>query len=446
MAPALTWARRLALLPLAAMLAACELLPDWIGDAEDPPLPGERISVLSLQDTLEPDPRIADLEVRLPRPWRNPDWPQAGGFPNHAMHHLELPDDLATAWEVSVGEGSSSLLRLLAPPIVAGGRVFVMDAESRISAIDANTGERLWRANATPKGEDDGALGGGLALDGGVLFVSTGYGDVYALEAETGRVYWERRVGVPMRAPPTAADGRVFVVTYDNQMFALAADDGRVLWNHVGIPEDAGLIGGAAPAVDGDIVVVPYTSGELFALRVENGRVVWSDQLVKAARFTPLAALSDIRGKPVVDRGRVIAISHSGRMAAIDLRTGERIWDRDITGVETPWVSGDFIYVVTTQAELLCLSRRDGRIRWVAQLQRFEDEEDREDPIQWSGPVLVSDRLVLVSSHGRAVSVSPYSGEVLGEMNLPAASFIAPVVADGTLYILSDDAELIALR
>ena len=81
--------------------------------------------------------------------------------------------------------------------------------------------------------------------------------------------------------------------------------------------------------------------------------MVWSDQLVKAARFTPLAALSDIRGKPVVDRGRVIAISHSGRMAAIDLRTGERIWDRDITGVETPWVSGDFIYVVTTQAELL---------------------------------------------------------------------------------------------
>ncbi len=193
-------------------------------------------------------------------------------------------------------------------------------------------------------------------------------------------------------------------------------------------------------------MVVPYTSGELFALRVENGRVLWSDQLIRSARLTPLSALSEIRGGPVIDRGLVIAISHSGRLAAVDLRTGQRSWDRDIEGIETPWVAGDFIYLVTMQAEVVCLSRSGGRIRWVTPLQRFEDPDDREGPIHWSGPVLVSDRLVLTSSHGRAVAISPYTGQLLGQIKLPEDVALPPVVADGSVYVLTKDADLVAYR
>jgi outer membrane protein assembly factor BamB len=174
--------------------------------------------------------------------------------------------------------------------------------------------------------------------------------------------------------------------------------------------------------------------------------VVWGDQLVRQARFTPLASLSDIRGRPVIDRGRVFAISYSGRLAAIDLRTGERVWERDVAGAEAPWVAGDFIFLVTIQAEVVCLSRADGRIRWVTQLQQYENEKRKEDPVLWSGPVLVSDRLVLASSHGEAVSISPYSGEVLGQIRLPDGVTIAPIVADGAMVLYTDDAELIALR
>ncbi|MFP6747192.1 MAG: PQQ-binding-like beta-propeller repeat protein, partial [Alphaproteobacteria bacterium] len=237
-----------------------------------------------------------------------------------------------------------------------------------------------------------------------------------------------------------------FVITYDNQFHALSAADGRTLWSHAGIPEDAGLIGAPSPAVGGGLVVVPYSSGELFALRLENGRTVWGDQLIRTRRLAPLSAMSEIRGSPVIDRGLVLAISFSGRIAAIDLRSGRRVWDRDIAGLETPWVAGDFIFLVTAQAKVVCLARKSGRIRWVAQLPRYEDEEEREDPIQWSGPVLVSDRLVLVSSEGYAVAMSPYSGRLLGRIELPEGVLIPPVVADGSIYILTDDGELIALR
>ena len=362
------------------------------------------------------------------------------------MHHPELGSTLSNVWEQDAGSGSSDDTRLLARPVVANGTIFTMDAESTVFAFNAAAGTPLWDVDLTPEHEDAGALGGGLAVDGSQLFVSTGYGDIFSLDTKTGKQQWKQSIGMPFRVAPAYAEGRIFAVSYDNQTIALASDDGRVLWRHSGISEDAGLVGGAVPAIDGGIVVVPYSSGELYGLRVENGRVIWQDQLIRTARFTPLAALGEIRGSPVIDRGLVFAVSHSGRMAAIDLRGGDRIWERDIEGVETPWVAGDFIFLVTTRAEVVCLSRRDGRVRWVTQLQRFEDEEDREGPIQWVGPVLGGDRLVLLSSNEEGVALSPYTGEVLGKIELSEAALVAPVVAQGTLYIITDNADLMALR
>jgi outer membrane protein assembly factor BamB len=431
---------------LAALTAGCDSLPDWLGEREDPPLPGERISVLSLDTSLEPDPRIADLQVRLPPPWRNVAWPQPGGVASNAMHHLELGDSLAAAWRISIGAGSSGAQRLGASPVIADGKLFVMDAQTNVAAYDVGSGEQLWRVGLRPRHEERGAHGGGVAFDRGRLFATTGYGDVFALDAADGKMFWKRNIGVPLRAAPTVADGRVFVISYDNQLSALNDADGELIWAHVGIPEDAGLVGNASAAVEGDIVIAPYSSGEIFAMRVENGRVLWSDQLIRVAGATALAALSDIRGRPVLDRGVVIAISHAGRMVAIDARTGERIWDLDIAGIETPWVAGDFVYVVTTSAEVVCVSRRDGRVRWVTQLQRFEDPEARDEPILWSGPILASDRLILTSSNGIAVAISPYDGHLLGQMELPDGVTVPPIIADGVLYVLTDDADLTAMR
>ena len=442
-------ARALALaVPLVAGLGACgDTLRTILGTEEDDPLPGERISILELQQALEPDPRIADLAVRLPSPYVNDEWPQAGGYPNHAMHHLEAGGELRRLWRASVGAGSDGDARLLASPVVAAGKVYVFDARGRLSAIDAESGKRLWRYSLTPEGEDDeSALGGGLAYADGSLYVANGFGEVMALDSGTGAVIWRRHIGVPVRAAPTVSGGRVFVVSYDNQLHALSAANGETLWNHVGLPGSAGLLGGASPAVEAGIVVAAYSSGELFALRVDNGRVAWSDELSRPARRTPLATLSDINGRPVIDRGRVFAISHSGRLAAIELRTGARIWERNIAGTESPWVAGDYVYLITTEAQVLCLSRRDGRIRWIRALERYEDEEDKEDVIHWAGPVLASNRLIVLSSHGLALSLSPYNGEVIGKIRLSDGAFLAPVVAGGTLYVLTDDGQLTAFR
>ena len=441
------------MLPRVALLAGCALLLSgcglgdmWFGGGEEDPLPGERISIMAFGQIIEEDPSITGREVRLPAPHVNDSWSQVGGNASHALYHLSLGDGSKILWRSDIGEGAGDDRRILAQPLVVGDRVYTMDARSTVTAFDTARGRQIWRVDVEEDYERAGYFGGGIAYDNGRLYVTTGFAMVFALDAGDGSILWSQSLPGPMRAAPTVDGGRVFAITLDNQIFALAADDGRRLWDHSGIQEIAHLIGAASPAVAGSTVIVPYSSGEIFSLLAETGRVLWSDGLSAINRVDPIADLAHIRGEPVIDRGLVLAISNSGRMVAIDLRRGARAWDVDLGGVQMPWVAGDYVYLVTNDAQLVCLTRRNGRVRWVRPLPRYEDVEDQEDPIQWFGPVLAGDRLILAGSHQVALSVSPYTGEELGYIDLPGAPAVAPVVAQDTLYVLTENATLLAIR
>ncbi|MGC2199491.1 MAG: PQQ-binding-like beta-propeller repeat protein [Stellaceae bacterium] len=409
-------------------------------------MPGERISVLSLDRQVEPDQDVAKIPITLPRPMVNPDWPEAGGYPNHAMQHLSLPDNITQAWKTNIGQGASRYSHVLSQPVIANGRVYAMDGAVEVSALDASNGSQIWKVDLKPEDERGNSFGGGVAFWNDRLYVSTGYAQILALDPADGRVIWRTPVAAPVRSGPTVSDGRIFAVTVDNELVVLSADDGRRLWNQNAIPETASLLGSASPAVEGEVVVAAYSSGELYALAVENGRPLWSDNFSNTRNVNAVSSLADIRGRPVLDRGRVFAASHSGRLAAIDMRSGERTWEKDFGSTHSPWVAGDYVYVLSNENELVCLTRNDGKIRWVRRLPSYENEKKRKDPMNWAGPVLGGDRLIVLSSAGDAVSVSPYTGEPLGRQEMPAGGYLGPVIADNSLYVLTDDATLSAYR
>jgi outer membrane protein assembly factor BamB len=425
------------------LLGGCDT---WFGAAEKPPLPGERISVLAHQRTLAPDSEALKEPVVLPPPRINPEWPQSGGYANHAMHHLEVADNIERVWSADIGSGVSSSEPRLPSPVIGDGRIYTMDSEHEVSAYDTESGKRLWRIDLADDEEDDDAIVGGIAYEQGRVYATTGFAKVVALEAATGKELWRRKIGLPMHSAPTVRGGRVFVITLDNTIHALSSYDGSTLWTFSAITETASLLGDASPAVDAGVVVAPFSSGELVALKAENGRVLWTDSLASRRRTDELASISQIRALPVIDRGRVFAISYGGVAAAIDLRTGRRNWDKEVGGLQTPWVAGRYVFLVTDEAELVCLSWGNGGVIWVTELGAYEDPEDLEDPILWTGPVLVGDRLIVAGSNGEAVTVSPYDGRLLGKLEMPDGVTVPPVVANGTLYILSDDAELVAFR
>ena len=219
------------------------------------------------------------------------------------------------------------------------------------------------------------------------------------------------------------------------------------MWEHLAITELATVIGATSPAVDSRMVVAGFNSGEVVALNSINGRVAWSDSLTsRATQITPLSELNAIVGRPVIDGDKVFAVSHGGRMVSIDMRTGERIWTADIGSIETPWVLGDFILVVTLDGQVVCLSSAQGRVRWVSQLPAFEDPDDREGRINWTGPVLASGKIYVASSTGELLALDPTNGEISERVDLGEPVNVPPVVADGTIYFLTDDGSLIARR
>jgi outer membrane protein assembly factor BamB len=427
---------------VALALAACG------GNKKDKTrLSGERISVMALEQKLAVDPVTADIQVHLPEPVVNLEWPQAGGYPNHAMYHLALDDSLSEVWHRKIAVGTHGNRRLMATPVVGNGTLFVLDADENVVAVDAETGKARWKISLGRGDEKrDSGFGGGIAYHQGRVFATTGFGYIVALDANDGRELWRQTAGVPFRGAPTVADGQVYAVTHDNQLYAYNEENGTYLWYHVGIAEDAGILGAASPAVQGQTVLAAYSSGELFAIRTANGGVAWQDALSRTGRLTPLSSINDIDGEPVIADDHVYAVSHGDRMVSIDLRTGARDWERNVSSIHTPWIAGDFIFLVTMDGDLVALYRPDGKVRWILPLQKYVNVEDAKHLISWSGPILAGNRLIVVSSHGYVVSVSPYTGQIISASRAADSLNIEPIVANKTLYVMDDGGTVYALR
>jgi outer membrane protein assembly factor BamB len=433
--------RGVVLLPVA--LGGCSTFDSWFSDTKEK-LPGKRVAVSNPHRGLTVDDNAGT--VVLPAPVANADWPQAGGLPSHAMGHLQAGDPLAPAWRAGIGEGGGFRSKITAQPVVAGGRVFTMDSDAVVTAYDIANGGRIWRLETQTEDDRSTNVGGGIAVDGEVLYAGTGRAEVLALEAATGNIRWRKAVSTPVRAAPTIAEGRIFVLTMDNQLQALAVDDGRRLWGHQATAPETSVLGLPAPAYADGLVVAGFGSGDLVALRAASGSVAWSDSLGATRGRNSLADLSAVRGLPVVADGRVYAGSLGGLTVALDLRTGRRLWEREIATGDTPWVAGDWLFMLATEGRAAAVSRADGRVAWVTQLPQFEDEEKKKDTIHWIGPVLAGGRLLLGSSNGLLVAVNPSTGEIAGQQNLSGPVATAPSVAGGTVYVVTDDATLVALR
>src|SRR3546814_404488 len=427
------------------LLGGCGLF-DGDGKPTTPTL-GKRIPVLSAETSIEVDPALADVAITLPPATANADWAQPGGNAAKSMGHVALGGSPARTWSVSIGQGSSKTARLAAAPVVANGKVFTIDSQATVRASSADNGGTLWQTRVTGDGGNEKALfGGGVSFSDGRIYATNGLGFAAALDAETGAVIWKVRPGGPLRGAPTIANDNVYVVTQDNQLFALNPADGSIRWTEAGTVELAGVFGSATPAAAQGTVVAGYSSGELTAYRYENGRVVWQDALARTSISTSVSSLSDIDADPVIDNERVYAIGPGGRMVALALNTGQRLWEINIARISTPWVAGEWIFVVTDQGQLLAVVRSSGRVKWMTQLPSWPDEEDQKGGLCWVGPVRAGERLILASWDGRIVNVSPYDGSIQSTVATKMPVTLPLVVAGSTLYILHDKGQLTAWR
>lgn len=446
-----------AVLAAAAALSGCSTV-QRVGDAvwpfgggdnearETAPQDG-RVSILTFEQQLAPDPSLQSRPIVPPAQTALANWAQPGGEPDNSPPNATGSASLDQAFRTNLGAGSDSHVRLAAPPVIADGRLYFLDAETRVRAVDATNGREIWSERLRPsEGEDRHASGGGVAVAGGRVFVTTGFGFVVALDAANGSQTWRYEGRTPFTTAPTAAGGRVYATTSDSELIALDANSGEVQWTFQSIAETARILSASSIAASEDTVIAPFASGEIVALLAANGRRVWTDSLSRTGRLTSLSAINDIAGRPVVDGGVAYAASHSGVLAAIDIRSGQRVWSRAFASTQTPFVAGDVLYAVSVDGELCAFDRATGNVYWVRQLRRYEDEEDRKGRVAWTGPIMVGGKLILASSLGEIVAVAPETGVIAATADADQPVFIPPVTANGLIYFVTDDARLIALR
>ena len=412
------------------------------------PVLGERIPVLTAETDAQLDLATAAMPMTLPDPVANTEWSQSGGNASKSMGQLALGTALGNAFTVQAGRGSSLTARLASSPIVANGRVYTIDTLGAVRAFDGRTGALLW-ASQTPyddRNNTPSLYGGGLAYDSGRIFATNGVGWVSALAESSGGILWKVRPGGPLRGAPTVANGALYVMSQDNQIYSLKEEDGSSNWSQAASLEIAGVFGSASPAVGAGTVVAGFSSGELNAYRYENGRQVWQDTLQRSSIRTSVSSLSDIDADPVIDNGQVFAVGGGGRMVALDLVSGQRQWELNIAGIATPWVAGDWIFVVTDDAKLLCLNRLNGHVRWINQLPEFEHPKSKKGEIDYAGPILAGGRLIVVGSNGVLINIDPTTGSFQSQTNVGAGISVPPVVANSTLYVYDDAGRLHAFR
>ncbi len=411
---------------------------------------GERIDVIREDTSLAPDYATGEVKIKLPAPYVNNKWTQNGDNSMHLIGHLEAKTKLKKLWSKSFGKGSSKRDYLIASPIAEYGAVFAVDAEGIVTARRQDNGKQIWKKRLKSRNKEERGIalkGAGLAEFNKKIYATTGFGSVFCLNMTDGKEIWRQDLDMPIRIAPSINAGRILVQSFDNTLTALDADNGSILWKNQTESEATTLVGGATPAYspENDVVIAAFSNGELQAYKASTGTPLWTDLLVSHKRTNSLAQISAIKANPVIDGGKVFAIGYNSVLTAIDLRTGSRIWERETGGTNQPWVAGNYLYVLTNDFDLLALDKNDGKIIWNTAIPKGDDS-DAKNGVFGSGPVLVSDRLLVATSNGYIFSVSPYTGEILGYVSADEGIELAPIVVDGMAIFTTNDAELIAYK
>jgi outer membrane protein assembly factor BamB len=431
--------RRAALLmPLA--LGGCSWF-DWLTDEQKKPVPGNRLPVLAAARGM----RIDSIEpVALPPIETNPAWMQYGGVVSHVGGNLA--GGLTKVWSSSIGRGGDYRTRLTAQPLIVGGQVYTMDTDCAVTAFELASGQRIWHTKTRPKKDTTSNVGGGIAIADGEIYVASGLAEALALDLETGAIKWRTSIPSPARSSPTVTAEGMFLCTMDQQLVGLSRKDGKFLWSYQATLVNTGTLGQAAPAYADGVLVAGFESGDLAAVRADSGTLVWTDNMGGVKGAATLSEFASVRGAPVIDNGLVYAVGLGGLLAALDLRSGRRVWQRDIAGGNTPWIAGDFMFLVDSEQKVGAIDKNDGTVHWVEDLPRFNNPKRTKGLITWYGPSLVGGKLVLVSDKGKMAVLDPISGSLVTSTDLADTASLAPVAAQGYVFVLTDDATLTAYK
>jgi len=388
------------------------------------------------------------VPISLPAMVNHAAWTHRNGSPEHRIIHPSLSKNLTHIWSSSIGAGENRKTRITADPVISAGRIFTLDAQARVMA-HSTAGAAIWSHDLTPASDRAGeASGGGLAVEGNTVYATTGYGALVAMDVATGAERWVQKLESAATGAPTVREGIVYVTSRDSRAWAINAADGRIKWQLPGSPTTSVMVGGTAPAVADKFAIFPFGSGELIAAFRQGGVRTWASSVSGKRRGRAYAGITDITGDPVISDNVVYAGSQSGRIVALDMGSGERIWTAKEGAYSPVWPTGGSVFLVSDEARLVRLDGATGETIWSVEMPYYTKDKPRRRKAVFAhyGPVLAGGRLIVAGSDGMIRSFSPVDGSLLSTVEISGGATTNPVIVGGVMYVVSTKGQLHAFR
>lgn len=418
--------------------------------AQDKKLPeGVRVSVLD-----DETPALATEHkklVRLPQPSINASWAQAGVNPRHIIGNLKAGFALKEQWAENFGAGINKRDLMLAAPVSGKNAVFVMDTHGKVSAFNLQTGKRLWENSLTANiggFKDTKSQASGLAFDDSTLFATTGFGGVFAMNAETGAPKWRKIMESPIRIAPTVTANMLLIQTVDNRLYALDKSNGQELWRFGVAHEDTVIAGGASPAYDAEdnVVVAGFSNGEIVVLNAAVGTPLWSQMLVSNKQARSTTEINTIGAYPIVEDGIIYAISNSDMTVALDMRTGDKLWEKEIGSTQNMLLSGDYLFIISNKNILYAVEKYTGEILWSLDIREYLNDEDEKAAVYAAPPLMLNGNILLAFSNGKILKIDAANGIVSAKTELELDISNGLIAVQQKVVAVSDDADVIVFE
>ena len=435
-------------------LCLCSILLSLAACSQDKKLPqGTRVSVL--EDYEAENAALQQKKISsLPQAMINTSWAQNSINPQHIVGNIKASAALKELWSENFGSGINKRDIILAAPVISNDRIFVMDSKGLVSAFALKNGKRLWENNLKAKNvggfKDTKSRASGLAVDGKLLFATTGFGGVFAMDVQTGKSMWRRIMESPIRIAPTVTANMLIIQTVDNTIYALDKNSGQELWKFSVAHEDTVIAGGASPAYDAgeNIVIAGFSNGEIVVLNATVGTPLWSSMLVANKQVSSSTDINTIGAAPIVENGVIYAISNSNSMLALDMRSGDKIWEKEIGSMQNMLMVGNYLFVISNRNILYAVEKNDGDIVWTLDIKQYlHDGDDNGKILVYAAPpLMLNGSIFLAFSNGKVLKIDAINGNVVAKTDLGMDISNGLIAVKEHVVAVSDDADVIVFK
>jgi outer membrane protein assembly factor BamB len=325
-------------------------------------------------------------------------------------------------------KGVDSISRAQMQVSIYKSAVFAASDSGDVSSFSLDSGKKRWS-------RDVGAeLSAGVGVGDDIVVVGTLDGDLIALNAEDGAEVWKHALAREVVAPPTISSGYVIAHSGDGRVTALSAKDGKPAWYFDQDVPALSIRGAGQSAEVSGAVAVGFANGRLAMFILESGEMIWEQQIAIPRGRSEISRLVDVDASPLVYGRTMFVASYGKEIVALDLRSGETRWKKDIGTYRDMMVDGQLLFVSDIEGHVWALDRRNGQTVW---------ETDELLGRYLTNPVAINGQVIVGDVDGYLHILSREDGKVIGRLSYDDEPFSGNLrVEDDQLVVLSREGNL----